>query len=103
MALARNPSYDPNGPIDIVAFSAGITGTVIRPEDPAFETARLVHNATFDRRPSLIVRAANAADVARTVVFAREYGLEIAVRGGSPQRRRPQHDRWTASSSIWAR
>ncbi len=83
MALARIPSHDPNGPIDIAAFSAGITGTVIRPEDAAFETARQVHNRVYDRRPSLIVKAASSADVARTVIFAREHDLEIAVRGGS--------------------
>jgi FAD/FMN-containing dehydrogenase len=83
MALARIPSYDPKGPLDIAAFSAGITGTVIRPEDAAFETARQVHNRMYDRRPSLIVKAASSADVARTIIFAREHDLEIAVRGGS--------------------
>jgi FAD/FMN-containing dehydrogenase len=83
MALARVPAYDPHGPLDLAAFSAGLAGTVIRPEDPAYETARLVHNAVYDKRPSLIVRAASSADVARTVIFAREHGLEIAVRGGS--------------------
>ena len=34
------------------------------------------------RRPALIVRAADAADVARTVLVARESGLELSVRGG---------------------
>ena len=60
-----------------------LPATVIRPDDAAYESARQVHNAAIDRRPSLIVRAANAADVARTVVFARDTGLELAVRGGS--------------------
>ncbi len=83
MALARTPAHDPHGPLDIAAFSAGISGTVIRPEDGAYEDARLVHNLVYDRRPSLIVQAASAADVARTVIFAREHELEIAVRGGS--------------------
>lgn len=83
MALARIPAYDPHGPIDVAAFSAGISGTVIRPEDPSFEAARHAHNRKFDRRPSLIVKAASQADVARTVVFAREHDLDIAVRGGS--------------------
>jgi FAD/FMN-containing dehydrogenase len=83
MALARIPTRDPNGPRDLAAFAAGITGTVIRPEDPEFDAARLVHNAVYDRRPCLIVRVASAADVARTVVYAREQGAEIAIRGGS--------------------
>src|SRR4051812_39220866 len=83
MALARIPATDPHGPLDVAAFAAGLSGTIIRPDDESYETARQVHNATFDRHPSLIVRAASAADVARTVVFAREAGLELAVRGGS--------------------
>ena len=83
MALARIHAHDSQGPIDVAAFSAGITGTVIRPEDEAFESKRLVHNAIYDRRPSLIVQAASSADVARTVVFARDHDIEIAVRGGS--------------------
>jgi FAD/FMN-containing dehydrogenase len=82
MALARIPAHDPRGRLDIPAFKAGITGTVIRPLDDAYESARLVHNAAVDRRPALVVRPANAADVARTVIFARDAGLELAVRGG---------------------
>ena len=83
MALARIPAHDPSTPLDVTAFAAGLVGTVIRPEDRAYDTARLVHNRAIDRRPSLIVKAASAADVARTVVFARDAGLELAIRGGS--------------------
>ena len=83
MALARTPAYDPSSPLDVAGFAAGIAGSVIRPDDETYETARLVHNRTIDRHPALIVKAANATDVARTVVFARDAGLELAVRGGS--------------------
>lgn len=83
MALARVPFQSPRRPFDVAAFTAGITGTVIRPDDPSFDTARQVQNLAFDKRPSLIVRAANAADVARTVIAARDQGLELAVRSGS--------------------
>jgi FAD/FMN-containing dehydrogenase len=83
MALARIPATDPQHPSDVAAFIAGLSGSVIRPEDAEYETARQVHNATVDKRPALIVQAANAGDVARTIVFAREVGLELAVRGGS--------------------
>ena len=83
MALARTSLRDPSSPIDVATFSAGIGGTVIRPDDEAYEVARLVHKRNVDRRPALIVKAASATDVARTVVFAREAGLELAVRGGS--------------------
>ena len=83
MALARVPASDPGRSLDIAAFSAGLVGTVIRPEDAAYDEARLVHNRRFDKRPALIVRVASAADVARSVLFARRNDLEIAVRGGS--------------------
>ena len=83
MALARIPAHDPSTPLDVAGFAACLVGTVIRPDDQAYDTARLVHNRAFDRRPSLIVKAASAADVARTVVFARDAGLELAIRGGS--------------------
>jgi FAD/FMN-containing dehydrogenase len=82
MALARM-SFDAPGPHDLAAFAAGIRGTVIRPEDEGYDQAREVHNATVDRRPLCIVRASSAADVARTIVFARDTGLELAVRGGA--------------------
>ena len=36
----------------------------------------------IDRRPALIVRCADASDVARTVDFARDLGLLLAVRSG---------------------
>ena len=83
MALARIPAYDSFGPHDLAAFAAGISGTVIRPDDEGYEVARQVHNANTDLRPICIVQAASAADVARTIVFARGTGLELAVRGGA--------------------
>lgn len=82
MALARSFSPEPHRPLDVNAFASGITGTVITPGDPGYDAARQVHNTVFDRYPALIVRAAGSADVARTVVFARDAGLELSIRGG---------------------
>ena len=36
----------------------------------------------IDRRPALIVRCANASDVPHVIGFARDQGLELAIRGG---------------------
>jgi len=86
MALARIALPDDprdHDIADLTRFAAGIRGTVIRPGDDAYDQAREVHNANYDLRPLCIVQASSAADVARTVLFARETGLELAVRGGA--------------------
>jgi FAD/FMN-containing dehydrogenase len=67
-------------------FASEITGHVITPEASDFESARLVFNLAFDRRPALIVRCANTSDVARTLEFAQSKKLPLAVRGGGHSR-----------------
>jgi FAD/FMN-containing dehydrogenase len=58
-----------------------IKGRVILPVDSGFDEARQIWNAMIDRRPAVIVQAAVADDVAPAIVFAREQGLEISIRG----------------------
>ncbi|MGE5602727.1 MAG: FAD-binding oxidoreductase [Nitrososphaerales archaeon] len=59
-----------------------VKGSVVGPDDPAFEPARTVFYGGFDQRPAVIVRAADAGDVSRVISFARDSGLELAVRSG---------------------
>jgi hypothetical protein len=59
-----------------------LKGRVIAPDDPGYDEARTVFYGGFDRRPALIVRVADAADVSRVIGMARETGLELAVRSG---------------------
>ncbi|WP_435971795.1 FAD-binding oxidoreductase [Streptomyces sp. Qhu_M48] len=59
-----------------------VRGTVVTADDDAFDEARAVHNAMIDRRPAVVVRCVNAGDVIAAVDFARENGLDLAVRGG---------------------
>jgi FAD/FMN-containing dehydrogenase len=59
-----------------------IHGDVIQPDDANYDEARTLHNVMIDKRPALVVRCVDAADVIAAVRFARENDLEIAVRGG---------------------
>jgi len=59
-----------------------VRGDVIATDDEAYEEARHVYNAMIDRRPAMIVRAANVGDVMAAVNLARDSGLDLAVRGG---------------------
>jgi FAD/FMN-containing dehydrogenase len=59
-----------------------IKGRLIAPGDPDYDEARTVFVGGVDRRPAHIVRVADPVDVACTVAFARETGLELAVRSG---------------------
>ncbi|WP_175408785.1 FAD-binding oxidoreductase [Streptomyces sp. TRM64462] len=60
----------------------GFRGRLITADHPEYDTARAVWNGAVDRRPRLIARCTGTADVAAAVRFARDRGLEIAVRGG---------------------
>jgi FAD/FMN-containing dehydrogenase len=66
----------------IPELRALFNGRVIAPEDTGYDQARTVFYGGLDRRPLAIVRAADAGDVCRVVLLARETGLELAVRSG---------------------
>jgi FAD/FMN-containing dehydrogenase len=64
------------------ALGRGVRGVVIGPDDVAYDDARSLYYTGFDRRPGVIVRPADARDVAAVVGLARESGVELAVRSG---------------------
>ena len=57
-------------------------GDVIQPTDANYESARRVYNAMIDKRPRLIARCVDVADVMAAVNFGRENGLLTAIRCG---------------------
>jgi FAD/FMN-containing dehydrogenase len=75
-------SRSPFATLSIPELRAAINGRVIGPEDAGYDEARTVFAGGIDRRPAVIVRAADANDVAFVVGLARETGLEFAVRSG---------------------
>jgi FAD/FMN-containing dehydrogenase len=66
----------------LAALTGTFSGTVLLPDDDAYDDARRVHNGLIDRRPALIARCQGAADIADAIGIARSSGLEISVRGG---------------------
>ena len=67
---------------DVGEHLSNLKGSLLTPDSPGYDEARTVWNAMIDRRPGLIVRCADATDVARAVRFARSHDLLVAVRGG---------------------
>jgi len=67
---------------EIKKFAGAIRGRLVQPKDEGYDEARQVYNAMHDRRPELIVQAADMADVISAVNYAKENDLLLAVRGG---------------------
>ncbi|MEJ6979543.1 FAD-binding oxidoreductase [Pedobacter sp. P351] len=66
----------------IQEFRATLRGGLIQPQDEGYDDARKVYNAMIDKRPRMIVRCADVADVIRSVNFARENNILLSIRSG---------------------
>ncbi len=74
----------PVGPPDYAGLAKQLTGALVRPGDPAYDSARLLYNERFDSvsAPAAIARCATPSDVQRCVDFARRTGVPLAARSG---------------------
>ncbi len=59
-----------------------LRGKLIQPEDAEYETARKLYNGMINKKPALIARCANVADVIAAVNFARDNKVLVAIRSG---------------------
>jgi FAD/FMN-containing dehydrogenase len=66
----------------IAKLQEGFRGEVIQPSDPGYDAARKVYNAMIDKRPAVIARCADIADIMTAVRFGRENNLLTSIRGG---------------------
>jgi FAD/FMN-containing dehydrogenase len=82
MTLQQTVSTTGLDQIKVQELAGRMRGKLILPEDDLYDEARKVYNGMIDRRPGLIARCANTADVIAAVNFARENNLLLAVRGG---------------------
>jgi FAD/FMN-containing dehydrogenase len=69
-------------PSEVDTLRSQLRGELLEPGQPGFDVARIVWNGMIDRRPALIARCRNAADVSHAIRFARDHDLAIAVRSG---------------------
>ncbi len=63
-------------------FKNQLRGELILPEDASYDQSRKVYNAMIDKRPGMIAKCVDVADVISAVNYGRENKLLIAVRGG---------------------
>ncbi len=59
-----------------------VRAPVLTAGDAGYEESRTVHNGIFDKHPQAVIRAQQVADVIAGVNFARDAGLELAIKGG---------------------
>src|SRR5438128_7687101 len=67
---------------DPAKLKASLRGALIGRDDADYDEARKLYNGMIDKRPLLIARCADVADVIAAVNFGRDNGLLIAIRGG---------------------
>jgi FAD/FMN-containing dehydrogenase len=63
-------------------FGQSLRGPLVRDSDSNYDEVRKLYNAMIDKRPLMIARCADVADVIAAVNFGRENKLPIAIRGG---------------------
>ena len=76
-------SMSPTRPdLSIEGLRDAVKGRVITPDDADYDAQRAIMYGGIDPRPAVIVRVADASDVAAVIRIARDTGLPLAVRSG---------------------
>jgi FAD/FMN-containing dehydrogenase len=76
-----SPSLHPDALADL---KQAVTGAVVLPADPEYETASAVYGSVYGQvsAPAVVVQVADADDVGVAIAFARSHGLVLSVRSG---------------------
>src|SRR5512139_2627874 len=64
-------------------LKANLRGPVLEPDHPDYDHVAPVYNAMIHKRPQLIARCADVADVMTVVERTQQLGVDVAVRGGA--------------------
>jgi FAD/FMN-containing dehydrogenase len=66
----------------VADLQTALRGPLVTVESPDYDEVRQIWNGMHDKRPALIVRCSDEADVVEAVNFVRNHHLLAAVRGG---------------------
>lgn len=69
-------------PETLEELESRLRGKIITPKSSNYVDSRSIYNAMIDKKPALIVRCVNVADVKASVNFSREHNLLTSVLGG---------------------
>jgi hypothetical protein len=94
-------------PSDLGKLTDAFSGEIVRPDDPGYDSARVVWNSMIDRRPALIVRcrswARAAADTAEPHATVGRYVNDVTEAGGDVARMiyGTKYERLVALKRAW--
>ncbi|GHH46164.1 FAD-binding oxidoreductase [Streptomyces candidus] len=81
-AVTPSPAPSPRAR-DLSALARSLEGPLIRPQDPAYPTARQLYNPRFDaHRPAAVAYVAHEADVREALAYARATRTPVSIRNG---------------------
>ena len=66
----------------ILNLKQTLRGSVITRADAQYDEVRALYNGMIDKRPLIIAKCGDVADVMTAVNFGRDNGLRLAIRGG---------------------
>jgi FAD/FMN-containing dehydrogenase len=91
LASAAGPT-----PADWTALAKDLAGTLVRPGESSYATAKLLFDPRFDgQAPAGIAYVKNAQDVSTCLAFVRKFGLPFAARSGGHS-----YAGWSGSSGL---
>src|SRR5947199_9112654 len=82
MTSSQTANTSDLGEATVQDLRGALRGSLVLPDDAAYDEARSVWNGMIDRRPAMIARCTGTSDVIAAIGFARSEGLMTAVRGG---------------------
>lgn len=66
----------------LLSLQEKVRGPLTTADSPDYDTARAVYNGMIDKHPAAVLQVSQVADVIAGVNFARDEGLDLALRGG---------------------